>query len=155
VQRTVVALLRELADGAAPEAAWVLNTGDRGLLASLDALSAAAASRRVGASSIAAHVDHLRYGLELMNRWSRGESPFADADYAASWTRITVSEEEWRLRRAQLRAEIDRWRAAIEQPRELSDSDLTGVVASVVHLAYHVGAMRQMDRALQGPKAQD
>jgi hypothetical protein len=35
-----------------------------------------------GGASIAAHVDHLRYGLELLNRWTRGEKPFADADHS-------------------------------------------------------------------------
>ena len=100
IQRTVLTLLHELAHGPAPEASWVLNPGDQGLLKSLDKLTAGAASTIAGDSSIAAHVDHLRYGLELMNRWSRGESPFADADYAASWRRVTVSDREWQeLRR--------------------------------------------------------
>ncbi len=55
-------ILREILSGAAPEAAYLLNAGDRGLLASLDALSADAASSRAdGRSSVAAHVDHVRY----------------------------------------------------------------------------------------------
>lgn len=153
VHRTLLALLRELADGPASDAAFVLNTGDLGLLRSLDRLSAAAASKVIGESSIAAHIDHLRYGLHLMNRWSRGESPFADADYSESWRRVSVSDEAWHELRKRLRAEIEQWSAAIRQPRTLSDADLTGVVASVVHLAYHVGAIRQMDRSIRGPKA--
>jgi hypothetical protein len=157
IQRTLLMLLRELAEGPAPEAAWVLNPEDPGLLRSLDTLSAAAASAKGAGSdsSIAAHVDHLRYGLHLMNRWSKGESPFADADYAASWRRVTVAEEEWRVLRDRLRAEIEEWRAAIQQPRDLAESDLAGMVASIVHLAYHLGAMRQMDRSIRGPKARD
>jgi hypothetical protein len=150
---SVLTLLRELSDGPAPEAAWVLNPGDQGLLRSLDKLSAAAASQLTGESSIAAHVDHLRYGLELMNRWSKGDSPFADADYAASWRRVTASDEEWRELRKRLRAEIERWSEGLQQPRDLSHADVTGVLASVVHLAYHVGAIRQMDRSIRGPKA--
>jgi len=155
VQRSIITLLRELADGPAPETAWVLNPGDEGLLRALDKLSASAASKVLGTSSIAAHVDHLRYGLELMNRWSKGESPFADADYSASWRRVSVSDEEWRKLQQRLRAEVEQWSTAIRQPRDLTDADLTGIVASVVHLAYHVGAIRQMDRSVQGPKARD
>jgi hypothetical protein len=153
--RAVLTLLRELADGTVPEAAWVLNPGDQGLLRPLDSLSASAASTLVGDSSIAAHVDHLRYGLELMNRWSAGESPFGDADYAASWRRITVSDQEWKELRRRLRNEIEHWGAAVARPRDLTDADLTAVVGSVVHLAYHVGAIRQMNRVLRGPKARD
>lgn len=94
LNQILVVLLNELADGPAPQAAFVLNPGDRGLLRSLDTLSAAEASATAGGeSSIAAHVDHLRYGFQLMNRWSKGESPFADADYSASWRRTVVTDD--------------------------------------------------------------
>jgi len=155
MERAFLTLLRELTDGPAPESAWVLNAGDQGLLRSRDALSAAAASQVSGESSIAAHVDHLRYGIELMNRWSNGESPFAAADYGASWRRRAVSEDDWRALRKQLRLALERWSAAIQHPRDLTEADLTGVAASIVLLAYHLGAIRQMNRSIQGPKAQD
>lgn len=151
-------LLNELIDGPAPEASWVLNPGDAGLLRSLDRLSAEQASRIAieGGSSVAAHVDHLRYGLSLLNRWSQGDqNAFTDADYSASWRRTSVSEEEWAARREALRAELSAYREAIAQPRELSNFERTGVLASVVHLGYHLGAIRQMDRSLRGPSAQD
>jgi hypothetical protein len=148
-------LFRELLDGADPVNAWVLNPEDPGLLRSLDKLSAAEASAvpAAGGSSIAAHVDHLRYGLEFLNRWSRGENPFAD--YSASWRRVTVTDAEWALLRQQLRAEARAWQEAVRQPRELTDDELNGVVGSVVHLAYHLGAIRQIDRATRGPSARD
>ena len=135
----------------------MLNPDDPGLLRSLDKLSAAAASlvTHGGGASIAAHVDHVRYGLELLNRWRAGENPFADADYSASWRRVTVSESEWAALRAGLRTEIHKWMDAVRQPRELSEIELTGVVASVVHLAYHLGAIRQIDRSIRGPSARD
>ena len=62
-------LYAELIDGAPESGAYMLNKGDAGLLTSLDNLSASAASKSgAGGASIAAHVDHLRYGLSLMNR---------------------------------------------------------------------------------------
>jgi hypothetical protein len=157
LSRAVAALLRELIDGAAADAAWVLNPEDQGLLRSLDRLSAASASAPVsgGGPSIAAHVDHVRYGLELLNRWSRGENPFADANYGASWRRTLVSDAEWTLLRDRLRAEAHAWLQAIQQPRHLSGTELTGVLASVAHLAYHLGAIRQIDCSLRGPQARD
>ena len=103
-QRDIVsalwAVLSELVDGAEADVAWVLNPGDPGLLKSLDNLSAEQASAiTTGGASIAAHVEHLRYGLELLNRWSRGGEPFSDADYAASWRLTAVSETEWASKR--------------------------------------------------------
>ena len=157
LHRPLSVLLAELVDGSGTEAAWVLNPGDPGLLRALDALSADAASRIpvAGGSSVAAHVDHLRYGLHLLNRWAQGEEPFADADYSASWRRVSVSDEEWAKLRAALRDEARRWIESVGQPRRLGEFELTGMLASVAHLAYHLGAIRQMDRSLRGPAARD
>src|SRR5262245_21781656 len=86
---TMATLFGELVDGPPEAAAYMLNRGDAGLLRSLDKLTARDASASVpGGGSIAAHADHLRYGLSLMNRWSAGENPFDDADWSVSW-RIT------------------------------------------------------------------
>jgi hypothetical protein len=149
-------LFAELIDGPARDAAYMLNSGDPGLLRSLDRLSADAASKApvVGGASIAAHVDHVCYGLDLMNRWNEGEAdPWSSADWSASWRRGTVSESEWDALRGRLRHAARRWRTALQTPREMSAVELNGVIASVAHLAYHLGAIRQIDRSIQGPKA--
>jgi hypothetical protein len=134
----------------------MLNPGDRGLLGSLDNLSAAAASRAsaAGGATIAAHVDHVCYGLQLMNRWNDGDpDPWSDADWTASWRRTSVSEEEWTSLRQRLRHETERWQSALQKPRDFSTIELNGVVGSIAHLAYHLGAIRQIDKSIQGPKA--
>jgi hypothetical protein len=80
-------LFRELAHGSPDPSArtYILNQGDTGLLASLDRLSAAAASATGEGPSIAAHVDHLRYALSLLNRWATGSPPpWPDMDWTAS-----------------------------------------------------------------------
>lgn len=156
-QQSLITLLRELLFGPPKEFAFVLNPGDAGLLASLDKLSAAQASARPeGRSSIAAHVDHLAYGLSLTNQWARGEEdPFSKADYAASWTRQTVNDEEWAARREKLRAEAEAWLEAVGTPRQWDAVTLNGTFGSIVHLAYHIGAIRQVDAATHGPRATD
>jgi len=149
-------LFAELTDGPSPEAAYMLNGGDPGLLRSLESLLAEAASRpsAPGAASIAAHVDHLCYGLDLMNRWHDGEAdPWSSADWTASWRRITVTEREWAALLERFRQATRRWHEALGSPREMSTVELNGVIASIAHLAYHVGAIRQIDRSIQGPKA--
>src|SRR5512132_2520593 len=103
IARTLATLFGELVDGAPASGAYMLNAGDAGLLRSLEALSATAASAptRTG-SSIAAHVDHVRYGLSLMNQWSAGNDPFKDAHWRPSWTHSPVTEEDWPRLRAGL-----------------------------------------------------
>jgi hypothetical protein len=130
----------------------MLNAGDEGLLRALDKLSAKEASTLTPTgSSIAAHVDHLRYGLSLMNRWSAGENPFGTADWSTSWKKTAVSDDEWTTRRAELRTEATRWLEALGMPRDVQPIELNGIVGSVAHLAYHLGAIRQINQTTRGP----
>jgi hypothetical protein len=149
-------LFSELVDGAPLTEAYMTNPGDAGLLRSLDRLSATAASKvTANGSSIAAHVAHLRYGLSLMNRWAAGENPFDDADWTASWRRTRVTAAEWKQLREQLADESHRWLDALRKGREIGESDLKSVIGSIAHLAYHVGAIRQIDLSARGPSAND
>jgi hypothetical protein len=156
LSRSLETVFREIIDGPDASAAWMLNGGDAGLLRSLDALTASAASAvpAAGGASVAAHVDHVRYGLSLMNRWSRGEhDPWSTADWTASWSRSVVNDQEWAALRQALGAESRAWLDMIRAPREYSEIELNGVIASIAHLAYHFGAIRQIDRSIGGPLA--
>lgn len=149
-------LLAELVDGSSPKGGYMLNRDDVGLLRSIDRLSAAEASTIVnGGSSIAAHVDHLTYGISLMNRWAAGENPWKDADWSASWRRTSVTDETWEKARRALADEAHKWLAALREPRDVDESELTGMIGSIAHLAYHMGAIRQMNRSVRGPSAND
>ena len=144
----------ELVDGTRPKGGYVLNTGDIGILRSLDKISAADASRAVnGGATIAAHTQHLRYGLSLMNEWaSQGGNPFANAKWDEAWKMFGVDATEWDHIRSGLREEAHRWRQALSRPRDVTDVELAGMVASIAHLAYHLGAIRQIDKNARGPK---
>ena len=152
IARTLATLFGELVEGAPASGGYMLNAADPGMLRSLDTLAATAASTPTPTgSSIAAHVDHVRYGLSLMNRWSAGENPFKDADWSASWKNTTVTDDEWRRLRADLRAETSRWLNALGTAREVQDIELNGMIGSIAHLAYHLGAIRQINSSLRGP----
>jgi hypothetical protein len=151
-------LFSELVNGApGPDGfSYMLNGGDAGLLRSLEQLSAAAASARsTGGASIAAHIEHLRYGLSLMNRWAAGENPFKDADWTLAWRITTVDDAEWKSLRDALAAEAMSWWEVLRVPRVVSAAEFNGMAGSIAHLAYHLGAIRQIDRAARGPLATD
>ena len=156
-QRALSNMLTEIFDGPPGQEAYLLNPGDPGLLRQLDTIEADAASKRPmpGKTTIAAHVDHVRYGLSLMNRWSAGENPFGSADWSASWRKTTVSDAEWQDLRKQLRDEAHRWLEVLRVPREVNAMELDGIVGSIAHLAYHLGAIRQINRAARGPAEQE
>lgn len=148
-------LFSELIDGATDSGgAFMLNTADAGLLASLDRLPAGEASAAVdGGATIAAHAQHLRYGLSLMNRWAaEGGNPFADAKWDAAWKLSVVNHAEWEQIRNGLRHESHRWLGVLKSAREVADVEFTGMVASIAHLAYHLGAIRQISKTARGPK---
>ena len=155
LRSTLAQLFGELVNGP-PEGgdAFMLNSGDAGLLRSLEKLSAADASRSVNeGATIAAHARHLQYGLSLMNRWAReGGNPFADATWDEAWKTSRVDEEEWRSIRDGLEQESTRWLQGLGSPREASGVELAGMIGSIAHLAYHLGATRQIARAARGPK---
>ena len=148
-------LFVELVDGAPTGGgAYILNSGDHGLLRSLDKLSAADASRSTnGGATIAAHTQHVRYGLSLMNRWAKeGGDPFADATWDAAWKISDVDTATWDEIRSGLRQETSRWKDVLGSPRETSDIELSGMIGSIAHLAYHLGAIRQIAKETRGPK---
>ena len=151
----VVTLFAELTEGAnTPGGAFVLNSGDLGLLRSLDKLSAADVSQGVqGGATVAAHAQHLRYGLSLMNRWAReGGNPFADATWDDAWKISAVADAQWSEIRTGLREEVRQWKNALGRPREATQAELCGLIGSVAHLAYHLGAMRQIAKTARGPR---
>jgi len=144
----------ELVDGVpAANGGFVLNTGDAGLLASLGKLSAADASRSAnGGATIAAHAQHLRYGLSLMNEWAaRGGNPFANAKWDDAWKVSGVDGSAWADICGGLRDEAHRWLSALRSPRTVTDIEFSGMIASVAHLAYHLGAIRQIHKDSRGP----
>ena len=152
---SLTTLCAELVDGAStPGGAFVLNSGDAGLLRSLDKLTSDDASRSVdGGATIAAHAQHLRYGLSLMNRWAReGGDPFSDAKWDEAWKTSTVDDPEWGEIRAGLHDEAHQWLDALATPRDVSSLELSGMIASIAHLAYHVGAIRQIAASARGPR---
>ena len=51
-----------------------------------------------------------------------------------------------------LRDETQRWLEVLRSPREAMDIELTGMIASIAHLAYHLGAIRQINKSVRGPK---
>jgi hypothetical protein len=149
-------LFSELVEGAPHQAggAFMLNSGDAGLLRSLDQLSATDASRSSqGGATIAAHAQHVRYGLSLMNRWAaEGGNPFADATWDEAWKISAVDDAGWAEIRKGLGDEVHRWLNTLGTPRDAMEVEVTGMIASIAHLAYHLGAIRQIDKQARGPK---
>jgi hypothetical protein len=155
INASLARLFSELVDGATSGGgAFMLNSGDVGLLRSLDKLSSTDASRSVNdGATIAAHAQHVRYGLSLMNHWGReGGNPFANAKWDEAWKVAAVDDTAWQEIRKGLRRETEQWLDILKTKVPASDMELTGMVSSIGHLAYHVGAIRQINKDARGPR---
>ena len=134
-----------------PKTTWVTtNAPDSGILGTLNTLSAETASRRPapGMSTIAAHTAHLVFALSLARRSAEGEDAYAGADWAADWRTSTVDEEAWKALRDNLQREHAALIAALKanHPKEGDGSFLKSMFALAGHGAYHLGAIRQIQR---------
>ena len=155
VAPALATLFTELVDGAARGGdAFVLNSGDAGLLRSLAALSASDASRSVeGGGTIAAHARHVTIGLHLLNRWSvDGRDPYSDPMWDEAWKVSQVSDAEWREIQADLAREARHWLEILRTARDTKGRELAGMIGTIAHVAYHLGAMRQIAKSARGPR---
>ena len=81
-------------------------------------------------------------------------NPWADADWTTSWKRQAVSEDEWVALRQDFGTQARKWQRGLAQANDLEGVELNGAIGSIAHLAYHLGAIRQIDRSLRGPSAE-
>lgn len=147
-------LLTSVYEGPQGKGSWITDADpNAGMFGTLESVSAAMASRVAipGSAMLAAHVEHLRYQLSLVNRSFAGENAFATANWGEAWTKTSVTDDEWRGRVAGLRREYEKVRKSIRTNQAwLSDRTfLTGIIAVVAHAAYHLGAMKQIIGLLQ------
>jgi hypothetical protein len=146
-QRALSKMLTEIFDGPPGQEAFVLNPGDPGLLRQLDAIDATAASKRPmpGKTTIAAHADHVLFGLAILNRWMAGEAnPWDGADWNGSWQRTTVTDDQWRTLRDGLRREAEKWQKVVAGRTNWDDMAASAALSTAAHTAYHFGAIRQI-----------
>lgn len=137
-------VLREAFEG--PPGPWSYFTDKdsrAGVFGTLEGLSAADASRRIGAgaSTIVGHVHHLAGSLAISTRWIRGELTARDRDQ--SWTVAELDERGWSAERASLRREYDTILMTIQSQGRWDEDAIGGAVGAIAHVAYHLGAIRQ------------
>lgn len=142
---TVAGLFRELLQGTpAGEPTWITTGGPQSALyGSIADLSAEQASRDLNGSTIASHVEHMRWALQLVNDWFDGQEP--TSNWSESWLVSEVDPAEWDRLRADLHEAGDRVLANL-QSRQLGNEPMAmhGTLASFAHAAYHLGAVMQM-----------
>jgi len=127
---------------------WVLDL-NTGWAQSLAAVNAAEASRPIapGGTSIAAQTAHAAYYLEVFEAIVHGRH--APADWKASFHPAEVDEAAWTQQKERFFGAAARVAELIRGNTDWQALHLGGAMASVSHLAYHLGAVRQMLRVVK------
>lgn len=141
---------RELLEGM-PEGdpTWVTSGGpEGGIYGTLGALSAEQASTEIDGTTAAAHAEHVRWALQLVNDYFDGKEP--TSGWSESWLVSRVDEAAWDALRAKLRATGERLLTNVRDSQQWGDEmSINGALASYGHTAYHLGAMRQLHKRLE------
>jgi len=119
-----------------------------GWFPTLERVDAELASRPVapGATTVAGHVEHTRFYLEVALMYARGEAP--RIDWKDSWTVTSVTPAEWDRLRGALADACRRLESHVRDARTFAPDDVGGALGALAHCAYHLGAVRQMLRVL-------
>src|SRR5690606_16173886 len=145
---------RELIEGMPDDEPTWVTTGGRagGLLGSVSDLSAEQASRDFAGTSIASHVEHVRWAIELANGFFEGSSE--QPSWSESWQVKTVDEAAWNDLKARLESASAKLLGYAESRQNWHDAmSATGALASFGHTAYHLGAIRQLRKLVLSPAA--
>ena len=119
---------------------------DTSLIQTVSEMSAEQASRPVvpGGTSIAAHLEHACFYLDVMHDYITGKD-VSGIDWGKSWSVRSLTEPEWGVIQQRLKPT---YRGLVELiqavPDWSDDRSLGGALGVAVHSAYHLGAIRQI-----------
>jgi len=136
---------RELIEGLPDDEPTWVTTGGRegGLLGSVRGLSAEQASHDFAGTSIASHVEHVRWAIELANGFFRGDN--ARPSWSESWSVKKVDKAAWERLMAGLQSAAGELLGHLDDQQRWDEAlSVTGALSSYGHTAYHLGAIRQL-----------
>lgn len=100
-----------------------------------------------GGTTIAGHVEHTRYYLQVVREFIHGRTE--PVDWSDSWLVTGISEEDWPVLQAELIAEHDRVMDLARTADDWDEDLIASLFGMVAHCAYHLGAVRQMMKQLR------
>lgn len=141
-------LLKETFEGPPPDRGSAYLDKGAGLFQTLDRLDAGAASASAGpgAPTIAAHCEHVRFYAVALDELMRGAE--GKIDWGQSWLVQAVTPAEWDALKEDLRRAYAAVAEHLRSVENLGDEEVGDGMAILVHTAYHLGAIRQLARAL-------
>ncbi len=136
-------IIRETFEGGLPGQGTQYLDHDSGIVNTIKRISYIKASERPNKHiSIASHISHMTFHLKVAYEWIKGDH--SKRDWSKSFEPSKVNEQEWKKLIQEFdESKIQYLQAIRNLPNEklISDSGAFGIIA---HLAYHLGAIRQL-----------
>lgn len=143
--KSLIYLLRETFEGS-PEAGSAYLDRGVGIFNTLEKLSAAQVSQEVNGITIAAHTEHLKFYLDRTCEFIGGRTE--KVNWEQSWLIDDVDDTEWNALRDGMRNSYENVLRCLAGVTDWDD-DKTGLAMGILaHTAYHLGAIRQIAKAV-------
>lgn len=113
-----------------------------GIFATLDDVSADAASLEFYGTTIAAQTEHAKFYLDRLCEFINGRT--ATVNWEDSWLIETVNGMEWDALRSTVRRSYENALRCIAEIETWDDRKIGMAIGLVAHTAYHLGAIRQI-----------
>jgi hypothetical protein len=113
-----------------------------GFFSTLNALSAAHASRDMSGTTIAAHTEHAKFYLDRLCEFLGGRTE--PVNWEDGWLIETVNDNEWDALCESVKVTYNRTLLYLAQHGEWNERQVGMAIGLVAHTAYHLGAIRQM-----------
>lgn len=135
-------LFKETFEGMPTREEQVFLDYDAGIFATLGKLSAEQASTEINSTTVAAHSEHARFYIELLDNYLNKD--FRVLDFQQSWRIKTVSEDEWDDLRENMSKIYRKVVETLDKNEEWALDSITVAMGIVAHTTYHLGAIRQL-----------
>ena len=139
-------LFRETFEGMTTPEEQIFLDLDAGIFTTLGKINAQQASTEINSNTIAAHAEHARFYIELLDNYLN--KVLRILDFKESWRVKIVTEDEWDELRENLSKIYRKLSETLQKNDEWSLNTITVAMGIVTHTAYHLGAIRQMAKNL-------
>ena len=138
----VAYLLRETFEGSPPGQPSAFLDRGVGFFATLDELSADAASSEFHGTTVAAQTEHAKFYLDRLCEFINGRT--ASVNWEDSWLIETVNDDEWSALRKSVAKSYEGVLRCLADVDSWNEQQTGMAVGMVAHTAYHLGSIRQI-----------
>lgn len=117
-----------------------------GIISTLEKLSAEAVSKEINGTTIAAQTEHAKFYLDRLCEFIGGRTE--RVNWEDSWLIEDVNAAEWEALRAGVRKSYENALRCFAENQDWSEDNVGMAMGMLAHTAYHLGAIRQIAKAV-------